>query len=106
MFVLSPVLVCVYTCLCTITHTSTHRGIHEHTTKQRYSSLIQVSHELFALNVFFYFIFKVFPKTKKRNIKKKKKGKESVLGTENSSMTASSPLLHRGQESVSINRKK
>lgn len=40
------------------------------------------------------------------SLKKKNKKKESVLGIENSSVTASSPLLHRGQDSVSINRKK
>lgn len=50
----------------------------------------------FVLTVFLF--FKVFST--------KKKKKKSVLGTENSSMTASSTLLHRGQESVSINRKK
>lgn len=95
MFVLSPVLVCVHTCVCILTPT----GIHEHATEQRYSSqyLTQVSHEVFVSTVFYFL---------KCSLKKKKKKKESVLGTANSSVTVSSPLLHRGQESVSINRKK
>lgn len=94
MFVLSLVLVCVHTRVCTLTPT----GIHKHATKQRYSSqyLTQVSHEVFVLTVFYFL---------KCSLSKRKKI-ESVLGTENSSVTASSPLLHRGQESVSINRKK
>jgi len=48
----------------------------------------------------------LFLKCSLKKKKKRKRKKESILGTENSSVTASSPLLHRGQESVSINRKK
>lgn len=96
---LSCVGVCAYVYVHPHTHAHSHgnpRPRHE-TTLFKSMPYTSVSRGLgFVLTVFLF--FKVFST--------KKKKKESVLGTENSSVTASSTLLHRGQESVSINRKK
>lgn len=91
-------------CICACGHSLTHTGTRE-SMNTPWNSAIQVSalHKCLTRSLLW---FKCLLFLKCSLTKKKKERKKSVLGTENSSVTASSPLLHRGQESVSINRKK